>query len=74
MAQYPSLLLSDVYAVIGYYLQRQAEVDAYLNQRQQLAEQIRQQNEARFNQQGIRERLLARRLSPGAEDNAATGG
>jgi uncharacterized protein (DUF433 family) len=65
VTQYPSLLLGDVYAVIGYYLQRQAEVDAYLNQRRQLAEQIRQQNEARFNQQGIRERLLACRPSSG---------
>jgi uncharacterized protein (DUF433 family) len=64
VAQYPSLLLGDVYAVIGYYLQRQAEVDAYLIQRQQLADQIRQQNEARFNQQGIRKRLLARRILP----------
>ena len=72
VAQYPSLSLGDVYAVIGYYLQRQAEVDAYLNQRQKLAEQIRQQNEARFNQQGIRERLLARRLSSGTEGNAVT--
>jgi uncharacterized protein (DUF433 family) len=65
VTQYPSLLLGDVYAVIGYYLQRQAEVDAYLNQRRQLSKQIRQQNEARFNQQGIRERLLARRPSSG---------
>ena len=64
VAQYPSLLLGDVYAVIGYYLQRQAEVDTYLIQRQQLADQIRQQNEARFNQQGIRKRLLARRILP----------
>jgi uncharacterized protein (DUF433 family) len=72
VTQYPSLLLADVYAVIGYYLQRQAEVETYLKQRQQIAHQIRQQNEARFNQQGIRERLLARRLSPGIEDNAST--
>ncbi len=62
VSQYPSLSLAEVYAVIGYYLQRQPEVEAYLNERQQLTNQIRQQNEARFNQQGIRERLLARRL------------
>ena len=74
VAQYPSLLLGDVYAVIGYYLQRQAQVETYLKQRQQKAEQIRQQNEARFNQHGIRERLLARRQSSGTETNAATGG
>jgi uncharacterized protein (DUF433 family) len=28
--QYPSLQLSDVYSVIGYYLRHKAEVDAYL--------------------------------------------
>lgn len=64
VAQYPGLSLADVYAVIGYYLQRQPEVEAYLKQRQQMAHEARQQNEARFNQQGIRERLLARRLPP----------
>lgn len=32
-AQYPTLSLADVYAVIGYYLQQQAEVEAYLSQR-----------------------------------------
>jgi uncharacterized protein (DUF433 family) len=64
VSQYPSLMLADVYAVIGYYLQRQPEVEVYLNQRQQAANQVRQQNEARFNQQGIRERLLARRSQP----------
>ena len=63
--QYPSLSLAEVYAVISYYLQRQSEVEAYLAQRQQIADQTREQNEARFNQQGIRERLLARRTQHG---------
>lgn len=65
VSQYPSLSLASVYAVIGYYLQRQPEIDAYLSQRQRKADEIRQQNEARFNQQGIRERLLARRMQSG---------
>jgi uncharacterized protein (DUF433 family) len=60
VSQYPSLLLADVYAVIGYYLQQQPEVEAYLSQREQVGQEVRQQNEARFNQQGIRSRLLAR--------------
>ncbi|MDP9314619.1 MAG: DUF433 domain-containing protein [Chloroflexota bacterium] len=59
--QYPSLDLADIYAVLGYYLRHRAEVDAYLHRRQQQAEQVRQQNEARFPMAGIRERLLARR-------------
>ncbi len=31
--QYPSLNLADVYQVIGYYLRRPSEVEAYLQQR-----------------------------------------
>lgn len=61
--RYPSLKLADVYAVLGYYLQHQAEVDAYLQQRQQQAEVVRAQNEVRFPSDGIRARLLARRAS-----------
>lgn len=61
--QYPSLNLADIYAVLGYYLRHRAEVDVYLHRRQQQAEQVRQQNEARFPMVGIRERLLARRMA-----------
>jgi uncharacterized protein (DUF433 family) len=59
--QYPSLELGDVYLVIGYCLNHRAEVDAYLQSRQQLADQCRRQNEARFDPNGIRDRLLQRR-------------
>ena len=59
--QYPSLQLGEVYAVIGYYLRHQTEVDAYLQERQRHAAEVRQENERRFNPIGVRERLLARR-------------
>src|SRR5947209_5397370 len=59
--QYPSLRVGDIYSVIGYYLRHQAEVDAYLELRRQQAAQVRQENEARFNPIGVRDRLLARR-------------
>jgi uncharacterized protein (DUF433 family) len=59
--QYPSLQLADVYAVIGYYLRHQKEVDDYLRQRQQQAAEVRRSNEARFDPAGVRDRLLARR-------------
>ncbi len=59
--QYPTLNLADVYNVIGYYLQHKAEVDAYLLQRQKSADQVRGQNEACFNSNGLRDRLLARK-------------
>jgi len=61
--QYPSLQLADVYSVIGYYLRRRQEVEVYLQERQQLSEQVRAQNESRFPAQGLRERLLARQWS-----------
>ncbi len=61
--QYPSVPLGDIYSVIGYYLRRRREVEAYLTQRQQLAQEVRQENESRFDPIGIRERLLARRAS-----------
>ena len=59
--QYPSLNLGDVYAVIGYYLRNQMEVETYLEERQKNAEIIRKKIEAHFDSQGIRERLLKRR-------------
>ncbi len=63
MAQkYPSVPLADIYSVIGYYLRHMVEVEAYLEQRREQAEQVRQMNEARFNPVGVRERLLARQV------------
>jgi uncharacterized protein (DUF433 family) len=59
--QYPTLPLADVYSVIGYYLRHQADVDAYLRDRQNRAVEVRRENEARLDPTGIRDRLLARR-------------
>jgi uncharacterized protein (DUF433 family) len=61
--QYSTLNLADIYYVIGYYLRRPSEVEAYLGQRRAHAEVVRKQNESRFDPQGIRARLLARRAS-----------
>lgn len=59
--QYPSLTLADIYAVIAYYLRRQADVEDYLQDRHDQAIRVRQENEARFPSEGLRARLLARR-------------
>lgn len=61
--QYPSLDLGDVYQVIAYYLRRPSEVQAYLRRREAGAEAVRRENETRFDPQGVRERLRARRTS-----------
>lgn len=59
--RYPSLKLADVYATIAFYLNHQQEVETYIQQRQQQAQEVRKMNEARFDSQGLRDRLLARK-------------
>lgn len=59
--QYPTVPLVDVYSVITYYLRHKPEVDAYLKEREVLADRVREEVERRFPSTGIRERLLARR-------------
>jgi len=61
--RYPSLNLADVYATIAFYLNHQAEVEAYLQQRRQQSQEIRAMNQARFDSQGLRDRLLARKTA-----------
>ena len=60
--QYPSLELADVYSVIGYYLQHRAELDEYLERREQLGQEVRARIEAAQRDGAeLRQRLLARR-------------
>lgn len=60
--RYSTLALPEAYAVIAYYLRHRSEVEAYLAQREQKADEVRQRIES---QQGdlseIRARLLAQR-------------
>jgi len=58
--RYPSLNLPEVYAVIAYYLHHQGVVDDYLVERESEAEEVRDSNQDRFPNGGVRERLLAR--------------
>jgi uncharacterized protein (DUF433 family) len=62
--QYPSLALADVYSVIGYLLRHETDVAAYLKRRLEQCNAIQQENERRFNPQGVRARLLARGPHP----------
>jgi uncharacterized protein (DUF433 family) len=59
--QYPSLQLSDIYLVIGYYLRHRDEIHTYLGERQRQSAKIQREAEQRFHPIGIRDRLLARR-------------
>lgn len=60
VSHYPVLRLADVYAVIAYYLNNQAEVQAYLRQQEEAAQKIWQKIEAKSDYQAFRERLMAR--------------
>jgi hypothetical protein len=51
---------AEVYSVLGYVLHHQAEVAAYLAGRAEDRSAVREENERRFDPQGIRARLLAR--------------
>ena len=63
--QYPTVMLSDVYAAIAYYLRHRGEVEAYREEGKRQGDALRQEQESKYDRQGIRERLLARRSSSG---------
>lgn len=63
VAQYPSLSLSDVYAVIAYYLNERAIVDAYLAERAEQARVIRADIEAKPEYRAFRKKLIDKRAS-----------
>lgn len=58
--RYPSLKLGDIYASLAFYFNHQAEVEAYLQQRRQTAQDVRDINETRFKAQALRVRLQER--------------
>ncbi|MBM3883769.1 MAG: DUF433 domain-containing protein [Verrucomicrobia bacterium] len=58
---FPSLALSDIYALIAYVLQHPRAVKQYLDQQTQAAQQVRREVESNLDTSGLRERLRARR-------------
>ena len=61
--RYPTVALEDVYSVIGFYLRRRREVEAYLRQGLAEAAALKEHYESRLDPQGIRDRLLSRQES-----------
>jgi uncharacterized protein (DUF433 family) len=57
---FSTVTVADAYAVIAYYLQHQAEIDAYLAERRQRRAAQRAEIEQRMDPHGLRARLLAR--------------
>lgn len=62
LQQYPSLKLVDIYFAIAYYLRRRQEVEAYLLERQDQAEEARKLYASPVDLQELRERLAARHV------------
>jgi hypothetical protein len=55
--------LADVYGSIAYYLRHTTEVDAYIAAREREADDLRREVEARFPQEGLKAKLLARQAA-----------
>jgi uncharacterized protein (DUF433 family) len=62
--EFPSLLLPDVYQVIGYYLKRSADFAAYFAERERQQKELLDAHQDEWSPRGLRERLLARRKTP----------
>ena len=61
--QYSVLSLAEIYAAITYYLTHRQQIDSYLAQRHQVAQQRRQQFAQDHNLVDLRQRLLSRHQS-----------
>ena len=63
---FPGLSLAQVYATIAYYLNNREQVDSYLQDVQQSAEDLQQELETRHRDflRDLRQRLTAARQSP----------
>ncbi len=59
--QYPTLQLADIYSAISCYLRNQKETESYLARRRNIRDQVRSQNQLRFESDNIKTRLMARR-------------
>ena len=58
---FPSLTLRDIYSVIAYYLDNSEPIEAYLQERQEAAEQTRTRLESQPGLSELRQRIRARR-------------
>lgn len=72
--KYPTLNITDVYAVLTYYRWYSEPIEAYLTERRQQSTHIQQQIEEQFPPEGLRERLLARQAEKAEKNAAPTGG
>ncbi len=60
---FPSLQLSDIYQVIGYYLKHGSELAGYFDRRARQEQEMLGAYEEEWSPRGLRKRLLARRTN-----------
>ena len=66
---FDTLRLADVYLIIGYYLDHKSEVDSYLQDREEKAQEVRRMIEQdQPPRVGLREELLARKARMESKD------
>jgi uncharacterized protein (DUF433 family) len=71
---FDSLRLSDVSTIVAFYLDHKEEVEEYLREQDQKAEEVRQMIEAaQPPRPGLRDELLARKARMEADKNAQAG-
>jgi uncharacterized protein (DUF433 family) len=58
---FPSLQLSDIYQVIGYYLKHGSELAEYFDRRAREEQEMLEAHQEEWSPRGLRQRLLARR-------------
>jgi uncharacterized protein (DUF433 family) len=68
--QFSVLSLEDIYSAIAYYLSHRQEIDNYLEQPNQKAQQLRQQLTQKHNLVDLRQRLLTRQSQKESGQNA----
>lgn len=74
MRDFDTLKLSDVYAVLSYYLDHKDAVEQYMREQEEAAEALRRMIEANQPQRpGLREELLARRARMEKDSDVPTG-
>ncbi len=61
---FTTLKLANVYLILGYYLEHEAEIETYLSTQEQRAAELRHQSDAAFHKTALYKRLMEARQKP----------
>lgn len=68
--EFTTLKLANVYLILGYYLEHEAEIDMYLNAQDQRAADLRRQSDEAFHKTALYKRLMEAKQK--TNDNSTT--